>query len=347
LPRTDLSGVKPVIFSCEGFTLTNAERAFFKQENPFGFILFARNIDDPDQVRALIVDFRLCVGRNDAPVLVDQEGGRVQRFKEPHWFKAPSFGTLGKLYDLDATKGARATILATQLIAADLQNVGVTVNCSPCLDLSLGVTSSVIGDRSFHENPDVVAHLAKIVVDEYLNAGITPVIKHMPGHGRGSVDSHLELPKVSTSVDDLAADFLPFKELSSAPWGMTAHIVFEDVDPEYPGTQSKTVINDIIRGEIGFDGVLLTDDLNMNALSGSLGMRTIRAQEAGIDIILHCSGKLDEMQEVMKVCLPMTEDTMRRIDTQNSQNITQATNPRITENIENLKEELATLLALV
>ncbi|MEH6495621.1 MAG: beta-N-acetylhexosaminidase [Pseudomonas marincola] len=343
MPRTDLSGVKPVIFSCEGLTMTNAERAFFKQETPFGFILFARNIEDPDQVRALIADFRQCVDRNDAPVLVDQEGGRVQRFKEPHWFKAPSFGTLGKLYDLDVIKGERATILATRLIAADLQDVGVTVNCSPCLDLSLDVTSSVIGDRSFHENPDVVVHLAKIVVDEYLNAGITPVIKHMPGHGRGSVDSHLELPTVSASVTDLAADFLPFKELSSAPWGMTAHIVFDEIDPKFPGTQSKIVINDIIRGEIGFDGVLLTDDLNMNALSGSLGMRTIRAQEAGIDIILHCSGKLDEMQEVMKACLPMTEDTIRRIDTQKLEDI----NLHITENIENLKEELATLLALV
>ena len=344
MPRTDLSGVKPVIFSCDGLTLNDAERTFFSEENPFGFILFARNIETPEQVRALIADFRQAVGRSDAPVLVDQEGGRVQRFKPPHWYKAPPFGKLGELYDIDPDKGRRATVLATQLIAADLQKVGVTVNCSPCLDLNLEATSSVIGDRSFHSDPDVVGQLAKIVCAEYLTAGIMPILKHMPGHGRGAVDSHHELPAVAASKDELGgADFSPFKTLCHMPWGMTAHIVFEDIDPDYPATQSKIVIDDIIRGQIGFDGLLLTDDLNMNALSGSLGDRAVRAQDAGIDLILHCSGKLDEMREVAGACRPISEPVIQRINA----GISVTSAALVIKNTENLKEELAQLLALV
>jgi len=344
LQKVDLSDVKPVIFSCEGLALSDAEKNFFAHEKPLGFILFGRNVETPKQVSKLAADFRQAVGRPDAPVLVDQEGGRVQRLKEPHWYKAPSFGTLGAIYNLDPDKGRRAVSLATRLIALDLTAVGISVNCSPCLDLSLAETSSVIGNRSFSEKPEIVAELATIVCDEYIKAGIAPVIKHLPGHGRGAVDSHIELPTVDASMEELlTSDFVPFKQLSHMSWGMTAHIVFEAIDPDYPATQSNIVIEDIIRGEIGFDGVLLTDDLNMNALSGTLGHRAKLAQEAGIDILLHCSGKLDEMREVAAACSPITDEIIRRIETGPS-----AIAPVSTEaEIDQMKEELAELLALV
>lgn len=318
-PKTDLSGanlsdVKSVIFSCEGVEMTAEEKAFFKAQNPFGLILFARNVDNPDQVRCLISDFREAVGRPSAPVLVDQEGGRVQRLRKPHWFEAPAFGKIGALHKFDPVKAERALRIATGLIADDLADLGISVDCSPCLDLSLPETSSVIGDRSFDASPDLVSFYGAIVMEEFIAAGITPVIKHIPGHGRGTVDSHLELPVVNAPRDALSvADFLPFKNLSSCPWGMTAHIVFGDIDTKWPATQSPTVIKDIIRGEIGFDGVLLTDDLNMEALDGELEDRARRALDAGIDIVLHCSGVLEEMQRVAPVCDRLSDATIGRI----------------------------------
>ncbi len=305
--------MKPVIFSCEGPVLTEEERQFFKSEDPFGFILFARNVEAPDQLQTLIRDLRDSVGREDAPVLVDQEGGRVQRLRSPHWYEAPSFGRIGTLYDLDPEKGREAARFATQLISADLLEAGFSVNCSPCLDLSFPETSSVIGDRSFHRNPAVVAELGAIVAETYMDAGIMPVIKHMPGHGRALVDSHIELPSVATDLSDLSEnDFAPFKALSKIPWGMTAHIVFENIDPSGPATQSPKVIEDIIRRKIGFEGLLLTDDLNMEALDGSLAVRAERALEAGVDIILHCSGKLAEMREVASACPSIRADSLER-----------------------------------
>lgn len=314
MPKTDLANVKSVIFSCLGPSLTAEEKDFFRSENPLGLILFARNIDHPDQVRALIDDFKEAVGREDAPILVDQEGGRVQRLRSPHWFEAPAFGKLGALYAKDEKAGKEATILATRLIADDLIGVGFTVDCSPCLDLSLDVTSTVIGDRSFDGDPERVSTLGNVVIQTFLSAGITPVIKHIPGHGRGNVDSHLELPVVGTEKATLSAsDFVPFKKLAKSPWGMTAHIVFEDIDPQNPATQSETVIREIIRGEIGFDGLLLTDDLNMQALKGTLADRATTAIKAGIDVILHCSGKLEEMKEVAPVCPALTSDARRRL----------------------------------
>lgn len=342
MPKAEYADVRSVIFSCEGTVLTAAEKAFFESEKPFGFILFARNIDTPDQVRTLISDLRACVGWSDAPVLVDQEGGRVQRLRAPHWFNAPSFGKIATLYERDNAAGRRAAEITTRLIAADLLSTGFSVNCSPCLDLGLPQTSAVIGDRSFGGDPDQVVALSQVVADTYMACGIMPVIKHIPGHGRGTVDSHLELPVVSASHQDLAAsDFGPFKQMRHIPWGMTAHIVYEALDPEYPATQSKRMVEEIIRGEIGFDGLLLTDDLNMQALKGSLADRAQRAISAGVDIVLHCSGKLPEMKEVVGACPALTLDAVRRIEAGASQ-----IKDPVSFDVAGLKNELADLVEL-
>ncbi|MEH6404999.1 MAG: beta-N-acetylhexosaminidase [Sneathiella sp.] len=314
MQKTDLSHVKSVIFSCVGLKVTEAEREFFEQENPFGFILFARNVDNPDQLKKLTDDLRGAVGRPDAPVLVDQEGGRVLRLKAPHWFEAPAFGKLGKLFEKNSEQGIQATRLATRLIARDLTAAGINVDCSPCLDLSFEETSSVIGDRSFNSDPARVAILGAVVAEEFLNAGIIPVIKHVPGHGRAIVDSHHHLPTVSATREELIkTDFDPFQALNKSPWGMTAHIVFDAIDPDRPATQSGQIINEIIRGDIGFDGLLLTDDLNMQALEGPLDLRASRALEAGVDIILHCSGKIDEMKLVAGACPKLSDASIDRI----------------------------------
>ncbi len=342
MPKTDYADVRSVIFSCEGTELTAAETAFFESEKPFGFILFARNVDTPDQLRKLISDLRACTGRADTPVLVDQEGGRVQRLRAPHWFNAPSFGKIAALYEQDSAAGLKAAELTTRLIAADLVSVGFSVNCSPCLDLGLPQTSAVIGDRSFGGDADQVIALSKIVAETYMACGIMPVIKHIPGHGRGTVDSHLELPIVAAAHSELAAsDFIPFQKMNHIPWGMTAHIVFEALDPDYPATQSKRVVEEVIRGEIGFDGLLLTDDLNMQALKGSLADRAKRAISAGVDIVLHCSGKLSEMKEVVSACPKLSIDTVRRIEA----GMSQVKYP-VSFDVAGLKNELADLVEL-
>lgn len=340
--KTDLQDVRSVVFSCSGTVLTDAERDFFEMEKPFGFILFARNIDNPDQVKKLIRELRGCVGREDAPVLVDQEGGRVQRLRAPHWFTAPSFGKIGSLYVQDADKGRRAASLATKLIARDLLDCGFSVNCSPCLDINRSQTSNVIGDRSFGADIHMIADLASVVADTYLKCGIMPVIKHMPGHGWGAVDSHHDLPTVSISISELKiSDFSPFRRLASLPWGMTAHIVFDQLDADYPATQSRKVINEIIRGDIGFDGLLLTDDLNMNALKGDLGTRAKRAIEGGVDIVLHCSGVLSEMKEVAPHCPVLSKKTHERISIGDKQ-----LNPHVIEDSAELTTELSKLIEL-
>lgn len=314
MSAADLSKCRSVIFGCEGTKLSAAEKKFFKAEQPFGFILFARNVETPKQLRKLVKALRTAVGRPDAPVLIDQEGGRVQRLRGPHWFEAKPFGYFGELYQNNPEKAIETLRLTTRLIAADLQEAGITVDCTPCLDLSLPETVDAIGNRAFAEDPQVVARLGAVVAEEMLTAGIIPVIKHMPGHGRATVDSHHTLPHVETAPETLQeTDFLPFKALSVLPWGMTSHIVFEAIDADHPATQSAKIIKDIIRGEIGFNGLLLTDDLNMEALSGSLPERATAALEAGVDIVLHCSGVLAEMQDVAAVCPPLTEETQTRI----------------------------------
>tara|TARA_R100000005_G_scaffold96248_1_gene81747 strand:+ start:1797 stop:2840 length:1044 start_codon:yes stop_codon:yes gene_type:complete len=314
LSADDPGAFRSVIFGLERLHLTAAERDFFAAEKPFGFILFARNVESPAQLAALTAELREVAGRPNVPILIDQEGGRVQRLRAPDWFEARPFGFFGDLHGRDPALAIEALRLTTRLIAADLQAAGITVDCTPCLDLRLDETVAAIGDRAFADDPMVIARLGAVVAEEMLKAGILPVIKHMPGHGRATVDSHLELPHVGAARDRLTAtDFRPFQKLSLLPWGMTSHIVFEEIDPHHPATQSAIVIDEVIRGEIGFDGLLLSDDINMQALSGALGERAEKALAAGVDIVLHCSGKLDEMREVALNCPPPHEKTLARI----------------------------------
>ena len=289
--------VIPVVFGCGGLRLNDEEAEFFAKSNPFGLILFARNCDNPDQVCALIEDFRQAARRPDAAVLIDQEGGRVQRLRPPHWRDIPAparFGELASAAGLDA--GYRAASANARLIGAELRALGITVNCLPCLDLPGPASHDVIGDRALSDDPTVAAMLGSAVIDGLLSSGILPVIKHLPGHGRATSDSHDMLPEVSATKDDLAQhDLTPFIACRDAPLAMTAHIRYLAIDPDRPATQSAIVINEIIRGHIGFAGLLFSDDLCMSALSGDAGERAARALAAGCDVVLHCNGVLAEM----------------------------------------------------
>ena len=291
-PRAFVSG-------CAGTELSADERGFFRSADPWGLILFARNCDGPDQIRALVDDFRTCVGRADAPVLIDQEGGRVQRLKPPIWRAYPEAERFGALYKSDPDAARRAVRSCTRLIAHDLTELGINVDCLPVLDIPQPGAHEVIGTRAYGTTPAQVADLARCAAEALLDGGVAPVIKHIPGHGRAMADSHKALPVVDASAEELRAiDFPPFAGLSDMPIAMTAHVVYAALDPDSPATQSARVMADIVRGELGYDGLVLTDDLGMNALSGSMAQRATRSLEAGCDIILHCSGLLDEAREV-------------------------------------------------
>ena len=306
---------RAVIFGCAGPDLSADERSFFRDADPLGFILFARNVDTPDRTRRLVDDLRSSVARADAPVLIDQEGGRVARMRPPHWRKAPPARLLGELYTRDPERGLEATRLNAQLIAADVASIGVDVDCLPVLDLGRPETHSAIGDRAFAERPEAVAALGRAAADGLLAQGVMPVMKHMPGHGRATVDSHLSMPRVAAQRDELErTDFLPFKLLSDLPWGMTGHLLFEAIDPEAAMTVSARGVKEIIRGHIGFDGLLYTDDLSMQALGGSLGERAERALAAGCDIALHCNGRMDEMTDIVGRTGVMTDAACRRFE---------------------------------
>lgn len=277
-----------------GPVLTARERAFLKDADPFGVILFRRNVEDPDQLRRLTGDVADALGRR-APVVVDQEGGRVQRLTAPNWRKYPSARRLRA-----AAAGDRSLIRDTaRLMAADLTAVGITVDCMPNLDLGWPGQSDVVGDRAYAADPETVAACGRAAAEGMLAGGVLPVIKHMPGHGRAMVDSHHALPMVDAPLANLVeTDFRPFVALADLPAGMTAHIVFTAIDPDRPATQSAIVIGEIIRGRLGFDGLLFSDDLSMNALSGTLAERAARAVSAGCDIALHCNGVIEEMEAV-------------------------------------------------
>ncbi len=306
--------VCPVIFACSGLELTAWERDFFTEADPLGFILFARNCRTPDQVRALTTDLRQAVGRAEAPVLIDQEGGRVQRLRPPEWRAAPAAGRFGALAGHDP-QGARDAVRTTAwLIGDELAALGIDVDCAPVLDLRRPETHEAIGDRAFGPEPALVAELGRAFCEGLEAAGVRPVIKHLPGHGRARIDSHLELPRVAAGRDELeAGDFEAFRLLSDAPWAMTAHIVYEAVDPERPATVSPEVIGEVIRGSIGFQGVLVSDDLSMQALSGTLAERTRALLAAGCDLVLHCTGKAEEMPAVAEAAGTMGEETRVRL----------------------------------
>jgi len=286
------------ITGLSGAAITSDERAFLRDHAPWGLILFKRNIDDPEQVRRLVEDFRDAVAA-DAPVLVDQEGGRVQRLAPPHWPAYPAGAVYRQLYEGDRAAGLAAARLGARLIASDLRDLGIDVDCLPLADVPVAGADQVIGDRAYGDTPDQVAALAAAAAAGLLEGGVLPVLKHLPGHGRATADSHLRLPVVDTDRETLeATDFAAFRPLAGLPLGMTAHVVFSAYDPLAPATTSVTMIRQVIRDSIGFRGLLMSDDISMGALSGSLAERARASLAAGCDVVLHCNGDLAEMREV-------------------------------------------------
>jgi beta-N-acetylhexosaminidase len=289
------------ILGCSGPVLTAQEKAFFRRVLPWGFILFGRNVTGPNQVRGLVDALRETVGRPDAPVLIDQEGGRVQRLGPPHWRRYPPGRAYGDLAGNDPLARREIARLGARLLAHDLASLGINVDCLPVLDVPDPSGHEVIGDRAYAARPDEVAVLGRAAAEGLIAGGVLPVIKHIPGHGRARADSHLELPRVEANYADLdARDFAPFKALSDMPMAMTAHVIYAAVDGHAPATTSRTVMRSVVRGAIGFDGLVMTDDLSMKALSGDFTQRARRARSAGCDVVLHCNGAMDEMTAVVE-----------------------------------------------
>jgi beta-N-acetylhexosaminidase len=301
------------ISGLSGLALTADERAFLREARPWGLILFKRNIEDKAQVTRLVQDALEAIGIPETPVLVDQEGGRVQRLGPPHWPAYPTGAAYGAIYQRDKSKGLRAAWLGARLIAADLKPLGINVDCLPLADVPVRGADQVIGDRAYGETPEQVAAVAAAVADGLLDGGVLPVLKHIPGHGRANADSHLSLPVVRASKTELeASDFAAFRPLNGLPLGMTAHVVFTAFDPVLPVTTSDKMIREVIRGFIGFDGFLMGDDVSMGALSGSIGERSRASLAAGCDLVLHCNGKLDEMRAVAAEAPELAGEPARR-----------------------------------
>jgi beta-N-acetylhexosaminidase len=301
------------ITGVSGLTLTAEERDFMRAERPWGFIIFKRNIDSNDQVIALLKELRESIGDLDAPVLIDQEGGRVQRFGPPQWPAYPPGAVFGTLYDIDSRLGLRAALLSARLIAADLIDLGVTVDCLPLADVPIAGADAVIGNRAYGTEPGKVAAIARAVTEGLEQGGVLPVLKHIPGHGRATADTHFGLPVVDTPRAELErTDFAAFQPLADLPMAMTAHVVFSALDPAQPATTSATIIEQVIRGSIGFQGLLMSDDVSMNALAGSIAERTGAIVAAGCDMVLHCNGKLDEMREVARETPELSGKALQR-----------------------------------
>ncbi|MGQ0662089.1 MAG: beta-N-acetylhexosaminidase [Pseudomonadota bacterium] len=305
---------RSVIFGLEGCEIAPDERDFFAACDPLGFILFARNVRAPAQLGALVSDLRALIGRGEAPILIDQEGGRVQRLRPPHWRAAPAAGKIGALAASNVEAAAEAARLNGRLIAGELAALGIGIDCAPVADLGLPGAHDIIGERAYGPDPHLVARLAREAALGLLDGGVLPVVKHIPGHGRARVDSHIALPVVDAPLELLdRSDFVPFRALADLPWAMTAHVLFRAIDPERPATTSRKLIAETIRGRIGFDGVLISDDLSMPALSGRLAERAQSALAAGCDLVLHCNGALEEMRELAAVVPPLGSEAERRI----------------------------------
>lgn len=303
------------IFGCAGLELSPGERDFFAEVKPWGFILFKRNIDTPSQVRRLVDSFREIAGRADAPVLIDQEGGRVQRLGPPHWQKYPTGRAYGRLGANDPLTRRELARLGARLMAHDLRALGINVDCVPVLDVPQAGAHDIIGDRAYADDPETIAMLGRAAAEGLIAGGVLPVIKHIPGHGRAGADSHQALPVVSAPHSVLSAvDFAPFRALSDMPMAMTAHVVYEALDKKRPATTSRRVIGKVIRGEIGFTGLLMTDDLSMKALSGGFDARAAEALKAGCDVVLHCNGDMTEMQAVAKGIGKLRGQSKRRAE---------------------------------
>jgi beta-N-acetylhexosaminidase len=301
---------KAFICGCAGLSLQPEERAFLRREDPWGFILFKRNIGDRDQVRELTRSFRQCVGRADAPVLIDQEGGRVQRMAPPDWRAYPAAAVIEAR--LEPSRAEAAARLIARLIAHDLAEVGITIDCAPVLDVANEGMHAAIGNRAFSSRPERVAAMGRAVADGLLAGGVAPIIKHMPGHGRARVDSHHELPVVDAARGELARDFAPFAALKDLPMAMSAHLLYTAIDPHRPATASPVVVQEIMRGEIGFDGLILSDDVSMKALKGPFDERAAAVIEAGLDIVLHCNGDLEEARAVASAAPVLSGASLRR-----------------------------------
>lgn len=291
--------VRALIVGCAGLSLTADEIAFFRDADPWGLILFRRNCADPAQVAALTAAFREAVGRAEAPVLIDQEGGRVQRLGPPHWPKYPPGRAYASIAANDPLAAREMARLGARLMAHDLNSLGITVDCLPVLDVPVPGSHDIIGDRAYGTAPAQVAALGRAAAEGLIAGGVLPVIKHIPGHGRAAADSHEALPVVTAGREALeGSDFYPFRVLADMPLAMTAHVVYAAIDAKRPATTSRTVMTQIVRGTIGYDGLVMTDDLSMKALSGTLASRTTAAFRAGCDVALHCNGRLDEMRDV-------------------------------------------------
>ncbi len=306
--------MKPVIFGLSGLVMTAEERAFFADADPAGYIVFGRNIETREQLRALTDSIRELHGRDDVLILIDQEGGRVARMGPPHWPAYPAGAKFDALYDVAPASAIEAMRANAEAIALDLHEVGINVDCLPLLDVSQAETTPAIGDRALGNDPMRVAALGRATLDGLRRGGVEGVVKHMPGHGRAVVDSHMELPHVDADAEALEIDIAPFRTLSDAPMAMTAHIVYRVWDDARPATQSPTVIDEIIRGQIGFDGLLMSDDLDMKALQGDVPTRALKSVEAGCDIALNCWGRMDEMQGIAELLPDIGHAAKVRLD---------------------------------
>ena len=292
---------RALIFGCSGLELTPNEAKFFAESRPVGFILFTRNCNTPDQLRHLIHQLRDCINSENALILIDQEGGRVARLLSPYWREPPAGQVFADLAVRNLDNALEALTLNVRLIGQELRELGINVDCLPVLDIPQDDSDPVIGDRAYGKEPKQVAALGRAACEALLKEGVLPVIKHIPGHGRATVDSHKALPRVNTSLAELSAvDFVTFKALADMPLAMTAHVIYEAIDADRPATTSPRVVQEIIRGEIGFNGLVMSDDLSMQALAGSFAERTVATLNAGCDLVLHCNGDMVEMQEIAR-----------------------------------------------
>ncbi|MGH6826588.1 beta-N-acetylhexosaminidase [Methyloceanibacter sp.] len=305
---------KSFISGCAGSALTDDERALFAEARPCGLILFARNCQSVAQLRALAAQFRDAVESDEALVLIDQEGGRVQRLRPPHWRQMPPARVYGDLYLYDREGARAASFAGARLIAAELRDAGITVNCTPVLDVPEAGSHDIIGDRAFSFDPDVVGDLGRAVIEGTLAGGVLPVIKHVPGHGRARADSHLALPRIDASAEELIeVDFRPFMALCHAPLAMTAHVLLPAFDEKRPASVSPVIMGEVIRELIGLTGLVMSDDIGMKALGGSMTDRAAAVIAAGCDVALHCSGAFDEMSEVARAVPPLEGESAERL----------------------------------
>jgi beta-N-acetylhexosaminidase len=336
-------GFRAFIAGCAGLELTADERAFFTAARPWGLILFRRNIDTPDQVRALTGAFRDLLGA-DAAVLVDQEGGRVQRLGAPHWPVYPAAAVFEKLRGSAEKHDEKLAALSARLIAEDLRVLGIDVNCLPVLDTPLPSAHRIIGDRAYSTTPADAARLGRAAAFGLMAGGVMPVMKHIPGHGRALADSHLELPRVNASHEDLSRDFEPFRANADLPAAMTAHVVYQALDPLLPATHSRWVVDCIIRDQIGFDGLLMSDDLSMKALAGGFFERSVRCFAAGLDLALHCNGDLTEAGSVAQAAPMLAGRALERVERARAK-VAQVFAQAAPFDLVDAREELASALA--